>query len=163
MNAWQRYKRRGTNLVNLQLTALQLSHLTTRHNLIHGEFIRISWRELHAEHSYCRCVSLLLLPPSSPSWCRPSSPSAPATTSPSRTVVARTVRLDTGSPGDGKLTTITSICADVIFDDACRGVATYILPGQNICTSGPFKCSPPPIRITDVRIDGLWCVSLIAC
>ncbi|KAI0713570.1 hypothetical protein C8Q76DRAFT_465257 [Earliella scabrosa] len=44
----------------------------------------------------------------------------------------------------------------VIFDDACRGVATYILPGKNICTSGPFKCSPPPIRITDVLIDGLW-------
>ena len=55
------------------------------------------------------------------------------------------------------------IRADVIFDDACRGVATYIYPGRNICTSGPFKCSPPPIRITDVRINGLWCVSLNAC
>ncbi|KAF8417631.1 hypothetical protein EV426DRAFT_721070 [Tirmania nivea] len=38
----------------------------------------------------------------------------------------------------------------------CNVVRVDRLGGGNVCTQGNYKCSPPPIRVTDIRVNGLW-------
>ena len=49
-------------------------------------------------------------------------------------------------------------CVDLITDctPQCNVVRVDNLQGKNICTTGNYKCSPPPIRITDIKVNGLW-------
>ncbi|KAH8101457.1 hypothetical protein BXZ70DRAFT_906587 [Cristinia sonorae] len=43
-----------------------------------------------------------------------------------------------------------------IYDYSCKSVETDILVGQNVCTIDKFTCSPPPVTITGVKLDGRW-------
>ncbi|KAF8422213.1 hypothetical protein EV426DRAFT_575261 [Tirmania nivea] len=38
----------------------------------------------------------------------------------------------------------------------CNIVRVDRLGTGNVCTEGNYRCSPPPIRVTDVRVNGLW-------
>ena len=49
-------------------------------------------------------------------------------------------------------------CADLVTD--CTPEYNIVrLDNQgsgNVCTQGNYKCSPPPIRVTDIKVNGLW-------
>lgn len=49
-------------------------------------------------------------------------------------------------------------CADYITDctPQCNVVRMDELKGKNVCTTGNYRCSPPPIRVTDIKVNGLW-------
>ncbi|RPB21158.1 hypothetical protein L211DRAFT_851670 [Terfezia boudieri ATCC MYA-4762] len=38
----------------------------------------------------------------------------------------------------------------------CNVVRVDNLGGSNVCTTGNYRCSAPPIRVTDIRVNGLW-------
>jgi len=49
-------------------------------------------------------------------------------------------------------------CADVVSDctPQCNVIRVDNLGSGNVCTQGNYKCSPAPIRITDIKVNGLW-------